>query len=155
MRIRILAIGQKMPDWVNQAWQDYARRISGDCQLSLLELPMQKRGKNQSVAQYRSKESQQILDALRHDEMLVALDVEGKAISTTQLAGLLTDWQMSGRHVALAIGGPDGFDDAVRQRADVCLSLSKLTLPHPLVRVLVAEQLYRAWSINHGHPYHR
>ena len=155
MRIRLLAVGQKMPAWVNQGYQEYARRISGDCRLELLELPMQKRGKNAAIASIRRKETEQLLASVRTDEMLVALDVAGKAVSTEQLAALMADWQMSGRNIALAVGGPDGLDDALLQQAGQVLSLSRLTLPHPLVRVLLAEQLYRAWSINHGHPYHR
>lgn len=155
MHIRLIAVGQKMPAWVNQAYQEYARRISGDCQLKLLELPAQKRGKNSNTEQIKTRESAMILDAVKPAELLVALDVKGRAPDTPQLASLLADWQMSGRHVAMVIGGPDGVDDQLLQQADVILSLSRLTLPHPLVRVIVAEQLYRAWSLNHGHPYHR
>lgn len=155
MRIRLLAIGQKMPAWVSQGYHEYARRISGDCQLTLVELPLQKRSKNTSIERIRQKETEQLLGAVKSGEILVALDVTGKSISTGQLAALINDWQMSGRHVALAVGGPDGLDDSLLQKADLVLSLSHLTLPHPLVRVLLAEQLYRAWSLNHGHPYHR
>lgn len=155
MRIRMIAVGQKMPEWVNQGYQEYARRINGDCQLSLVELPMQKRGKLANAEQWKAKEAQSIRDQLKAGELVVALDVLGKPVCTEQLAGLLGDWQMSGKNVALLIGGPDGLDDDLLKSADVRLSLSKLTLPHPLVRVLLAEQLYRAWSINHSHPYHR
>ena len=155
MRIRLIAVGQKMPAWVTQGYQEYARRISDDCQLNLHELPLQKRGKNSAVEQIIAKESAMILDAVKPGELLVALDVQGRAVNTPQLAELLADWQMSGRHVAMVIGGPDGLDQQLLQQADVKLSLSRLTLPHPLVRVLLAEQLYRAWSLNRGHPYHR
>lgn len=144
-----------MPGWVTAAYDDYAKRINGDVQLQLLELPMQKRGKNTQAAQLTEKEGKAILDALKGSERVVALDVLGKAISTEQLASKIKDWQMDGRHVAIIIGGPDGLSDAVLKKADDKISLSKLTLPHPLVRVLLCEQLYRAWSINHGHPYHR
>lgn len=155
MRIRMIAVGQKMPNWVNEGYQEYAKRITGDCQLSLVELPMQKRAKQSNVEQLKAKEAISIREQLKGGELVVALDVLGKAVSTEELAGLLAEWQMSGKHVALLIGGPDGLDADLIKKADVRLSLSRLTLPHPLVRVLVAEQLYRAWSINHSHPYHR
>lgn len=155
MRIRMIAVGQKMPNWVNEGYQEYAKRITGDCQLSLVELPMQKRAKQSNVEQLKAKEALSIREQLKGGELVVALDVLGKAVSTEELAGLLAEWQMSGKHVALLIGGPDGLDADLIKKADVRLSLSRLTLPHPLVRVLVAEQLYRAWSINHSHPYHR
>lgn len=155
MRIRMLAVGQKMPDWVNQGYQEYAKRITGDCQLSLLELPMQKRSKLVNIDQLKAKEAHSIREQLKPNDLVVALDVLGKQVSTEDLAALLADWQMSGKNVALLIGGPDGLDAELLKKADSRLSLSRLTLPHPLVRVLVAEQLYRAWSINHSHPYHR
>ncbi|CAA0108743.1 Ribosomal RNA large subunit methyltransferase H [BD1-7 clade bacterium] len=155
MRVRLIAVGQKMPAWVTQAYTDYAKRINGDVQLSLVELPMQKRGKNVNTEQLAEKEGKAILDAIAPQERVVALDVLGKPISTPDLADNIKQWQMDGRNVAIIIGGPDGLSQAVLQRADQKISLSKLTLPHPMVRVLVSEQLYRAWSINHGHPYHR
>lgn len=155
MRIRMIAVGQKMPGWVNEGYQEYAKRITGDCQLSLVELPMQKRAKQSNVEQLKAKEALSIREQLKGGELVVALDVLGKAVSTEDLAELLKEWQMSGKNVALLIGGPDGLDADLIKKADARLSLSKLTLPHPLVRVLLAEQLYRAWSINHSHPYHR
>lgn len=155
MRIRLIAIGQKMPAWVTTAYNDYAKRINGDCHLELLELPMQKRLKNSNVDQLRDKEAKAIEAVLKPGERIVALDVLGKEITTPGLAKKLKDWQMDGRHIAILIGGPDGIASPLLQRADDKISLSKLTLPHPLVRVLLSEQLYRAWSINQGHPYHR
>ena len=144
-----------MPDWVCRGYEEYAKRISGDCQLELVELPVQKRNKNSNIEQLKAREGKAILDSLKSSERLVVLDVKGREVTTEQLAGRLQEWQMDGRHVAIVIGGPDGIDTDVLQKADEKLSLSRLTLPHPMVRVLVAEQLYRAWSINHGHPYHR
>ena len=155
MRIRLIAVGQKMPAWVDQGYKEYAKRINGDCRLELVELPMQKRGKNTNIEQLKEKEGKTILDAIKPSERLIALDVLGKAISTEQLADNIKSWQMDGRDVALVIGGPDGLSEAVLNKADNKISLSKLTLPHPLVRVILAEQLYRAWTINQGHPYHR
>ena len=155
MRIRLIAVGQKMPAWVNTAYDDYAKRIKGDIQLQLLELPMQKRAKNSNAQQLTEKEGKAILDVLKPGERVVALDVLGQEISTEKLATKIKTWQMDGRHVTIIIGGPDGLSPEVISKADDKLSLSQLTLPHPLVRVLLSEQLYRAWSINHGHPYHR
>jgi 23S rRNA (pseudouridine1915-N3)-methyltransferase len=155
MRIRIVAVGQKMPSWVNEGFDEYAKRITDDCQLELLELPAQKRLKNNNIEQLKEKEAKTILDAVKSSERIVVLDVLGKAISTPQLADYIQEWQRDGRNVAVIIGGPDGLADAVIKKADNVLSLSKLTLPHPLVRVVLAEQIYRAWSINQGHPYHR
>lgn len=155
MRIRIIAVGQKMPAWVDKGYQEYAKRLTGDCVLELLELPMQKRSKNISVEQLKEKEGKAILDAIKKTERVIALDVLGESVSTHDLADNIKSWQMDGHNIALIIGGPDGLSANVLQKADNKISLSKLTLPHPMVRVLLAEQLYRAWSINHGHPYHR
>lgn len=155
MRIRILAIGQKMPSWVNEGFTEYAKRLIGDCTLELIELPMSKRGKNNNIDQLKAKEAKSIEAALKKDELLVALDVLGKDVTTPQLAGLLSEWQMQGDNVAIVIGGPDGICQSLLDKANKKISLSKLTLPHPMVRVLLSEQLYRAWSINKGHPYHR
>lgn len=155
MRIRIIAVGQKMPVWVDQGYNEYAKRINGDCRLELLELPMQKRAKNSNILQLKEKEGKSIIEVLKASERLVVLDVIGKAMSTEQLAEEIRNWQMDGRDVTLIIGGPDGLSDQVLNKANNKISLSKLTLPHPLVRVIIAEQLYRAWSLNQGHPYHR
>lgn len=155
MKIRLIAIGQKMPAWVNQGFQEYAKRLTADCQLQLVELPMAKRGKLNNIEQLKAKEAQAIRSELKSNESLVILDVLGKRISTPDLAQRLQDWQMGGRNVAIVIGGPDGTEKQLLQEADALISLSDLTLPHPLVRIVLAEQIYRAWSINQGHPYHR
>ena len=155
MKIRLLCIGQKMPSWVTQGYDEYAKRINGDCKIELVELPMAKRSKNSSVPQMKEKEAQTIFSAIKPTEYIVALDVLGKQVSTPDLAVKIKNWQMLGCDIALLIGGPDGLHDDVLAKAKEKMSLSKLTLPHPLVRVLLAEQLYRAWSINKGHPYHK
>ncbi len=155
MRIRLIAIGQKMPDWVAQGFDDYAKRIKGDLTLELVALPMQKRGKNTSAKKLSELEGQALIASLKPRDLVVVLDVKGRAISTEQLAKYLMDWQQQGCSLAFLVGGPDGLSPAVLARADIKLSLSALTLPHPMVRVILAEQLYRAWSINQGHPYHR
>lgn len=155
MRIRLLAVGQKMPSWVDAGFAEYAKRFSGDCQLQLQELPMSKRHKNMQPEQHKEKEAQTILAAIKKDDYVVVLDVLGKTITTEALAQQMENWQMLGQPIVIIVGGPDGLSQQILQRADISLSLSKLTLPHPLVRVLLVEQLYRAWSINKGHPYHR
>lgn len=158
MKIRILTIGQKMPDWVYTGFDDYFKRIHPFVQTQLIELPMAKRGKNDSasdIQKYRVQEGQAILQALKPQEILIALEVGGRNLSTEKLATTMQDWMLSGHDIALAIGGPDGLSDEVRQKAKWHWSLSDLTLPHPLVRIVLIEQLYRAMSINHNHPYHR
>lgn len=158
MKIRILTIGQKMPAWVLKGVEDYLKRIQPFVQTQFVELPMAKRGKNDSEAdilKYCQIEGETILNALKPNEVLIALEVNGKELSTEKLADTMKTWMLEGQDIALAIGGPDGLSDAVRQVAKWNWSLSKLTLPHPLVRVMLIEQLYRAMSINHNHPYHR
>ncbi|WP_445115383.1 23S rRNA (pseudouridine(1915)-N(3))-methyltransferase RlmH [Acinetobacter sp. WZC-1] len=158
MKIRILTIGQKMPDWVLTGFADYFRRIQPFVQTQLIELPMAKRGKNDSEAdiqKYCQIEGESILNALKSAEVLIALEVGGREFSTEQLADTMKGWMLEGQDIALAIGGPDGHSEEVRKAAAWHWSLSRLTLPHPLVRVMLIEQLYRAMSINHHHPYHR
>ena len=155
MKIRLLCIGQKMPKWVNEGYQEFAKRINGDVRLELVELAMAKRGKNTSVEQLKQKEADSLLQTLKPNEYLVVLDVLGKAVSTEELASKIQSWQHLGQDIAIIVGGPDGLAKDFIKRASEKISLSKLTLPHPLVRVLLAEQIYRAWSINKGHPYHK
>lgn len=158
MKIRILTIGQKMPSWVITGVEDYFKRIQPFVQTQIIELPMAKRGKNDSEAdilKYCQIEGESILAAMKQSEILIALEVGGREFSTEKLAETMKDWMLEGRDIVLAIGGPDGHSQAVRQAAAWHWSLSKLTLPHPLVRVMLIEQLYRAMSINHNHPYHR
>ena len=158
MKIRILTIGQKMPAWVLTGFEDYFKRFQPFVQTQVVELPMAKRGKNDSEAdilKYRNIEGDSILNALKQNEVLIALEVGGREFSTEKLAETMKGWMLEGHDIALAIGGPDGHSEAVRKAAAWHWSLSKLTLPHPLVRVMLIEQLYRAMSINHNHPYHR
>jgi 23S rRNA (pseudouridine1915-N3)-methyltransferase len=155
MHIRLLAIGTRMPDWVTSGWRDYAERLPRECRLELTEIPLARRGKNPDLDRLRRQEGERLLAALPDRMRLLALDVGGRQWSTPELAEQLAGWLADGRDLALAVGGPDGLDPAVTTRAEGRWSLSRLTLPHPLVRVLVAEQLYRAWSILNNHPYHR
>lgn len=155
MRIRLVAVGTRMPGWVGEGFSEYAKRLPRECSLELIEIPVSKRRKQLTAEQARAEEGRQMLAAIPGDCHVVALDVKGKAWSTEQLADRLRDWMGSGRNVALLVGGPDGLHRDCLDRADQCWSLSALTYPHALVRVILAEQLYRAWSITVGHPYHR
>jgi len=155
MKIHLIAIGTKMPAWITQGYQDYAQRMPRECQLLLKEIPAEKRTKNSDVQKIKVKEAEKLLDAIPNNCLIIALDVKGRSWSTEKLADNLQNWMMSGRDIALLVGGPEGLTDNVRQRADQLWSLSSLTFPHPLVRLILAEQLYRAWSITANHPYHR
>lgn len=155
MQIHLLAVGTKMPGWVNQGYAEYARRLPADCALKLVEIPAGKRGKNADIARITRDEGERTLAAIPKGALVVVLDVKGRPWSTEQLAQQLNGWLHDGRDIALLVGGPEGLAPACLARAEQRWSLSALTLPHPLVRIVVAEQLYRAWSIHNGHPYHR
>jgi len=155
MRIHLIAVGTRMPAWVTAGYQEYARRLPHECSLRLVEIAPGRRSKSTGVEQARAEEGRHMLAALPKDCRVIAMDVHGKAWSTETLAGQLQDWLGGGRDVALLTGGPDGLAPACLERADESWSLSPLTFPHALVRVLLAEQLYRAWTLGSGHPYHR
>ena len=155
MKMRLLSAGTKMANWVVTGTEHYGKRIEREMNFSLVEIPLAKRVKNQSPAIGKAKEAVAFLSQIKPDDYVVALDVKGRSLSTAQLADKLREFRMSGKDLALLIGGPDGLDGDCLERADECWSLSNLTLPHPLVRVLVTEQLYRAISMINGHPYHR
>lgn len=160
MKLRILSVGGKMPKWVDTGFDEYHKRIQPMLTTEMLDLPAAKRAKNPSeanLAQYRELEGKSILTAHQNNarEKLWVLDVKGKMLSTEQLAAKLSEAMQLGDDVALVIGGADGVSPEVLAAADFKWSLSPLTLPHPLVRVVLMEQLYRAMSINHNHPYHR
>ena len=155
MRIRLICVGAKMPGWVSEGYREYSRRLGGDVKLDLVEIPLGKRTKGSDVQRLQEKEAGLMLAAIGTNDLVVTLEVPGKAWSTEQLAANMGDWLHSGRNVCLLVGGPEGLHASCLARADLRWSLSPLTLPHPLVRVVVAEQLYRAWSILHHHPYHK
>ena len=155
MRIRIIAIGTKMPDWVEAGYAEYAKRLPRDLVVEMVELPLAVRGKNTDIQKAMEKEGETIQAAIGKNEKIIVLDVKGKAWSTEQLAENLAAWKMSGDNFCLLIGGPDGLSPAILQMASIKWSLSPLTLPHPLVRILLIEQLYRACSILQNHPYHK
>jgi 23S rRNA (pseudouridine1915-N3)-methyltransferase len=155
MQISLIAVGTRMPAWVTQGYEEYARRLPSECSVKLVEIPAGKRSKGADLARIMRKEGEQTLAAVPKGARVVAMDVKGRAWSTEELARELERWQHDGRDVALLVGGPEGLAPECLNRAEQRWSLSNMTLPHPLVRIVVAEQLYRAWSILHNHPYHR
>jgi 23S rRNA (pseudouridine1915-N3)-methyltransferase len=155
VKLRLIAVGTRMPGWVRESFDEYAARMPRECRLELTEIPVAERGKNADVARLKQAEGEKMQKAIPRDAHVVAFDERGEQLSSQQWAGAFGKWLQDGRDVALLIGGPDGFAPEVLERADRRWSLSKLTLPHALARVLVAEQLYRAWSLLHNHPYHR
>jgi 23S rRNA (pseudouridine1915-N3)-methyltransferase len=159
MRLLLLAVGQRLPAWADAAFDEFARRMPADCKLELKALKAEPRSSGKTAAQCMAAEAQRIESALasasRQSLRRVALDEAGERQTSTQLAHRLQRWQADGRDVALLMGGPDGLDASLKTHAEERLRLSDLTLPHALARVLLAEALYRAWSLNAGHPYHR
>ena len=155
MRVTVLALGHRMPGWIQDGWNEYAKRMPPEARLELVELKPEDRGGGRSVERAKQLEGERVLQAVPEGATLLALDERGRAVTTQGLSVMLADWMRDGSHPVFAIGGADGHDEAVRERAQKLISLSALTLPHGLVRVLLAEQLYRAWSILARHPYHR
>lgn len=155
MKLQLLAVGQKMPAWITEGFHNYAKRLPSECALFLKEIAPAVRGKSGQPQKWQQEEGQRLLQQIPADHQVIALEVTGKSWSTEKLAEEMLRWQSDGRDISLLIGGPDGLSADCLARADKKWSLSPLTLPHPLVRVVVAEQLYRAWSINNNHPYHR
>lgn len=155
MKINLVAVGTRMPAWVTQGFEEYSKRLPRECQLQLLEIAPAKRGKTAQPEQWKKDEARRILAAIPDNHHVIALEVTGKSWSTETLAEQMQAWLSDGRDVSLIVGGPDGLDPGCLQRADQKWSLSALTLPHPLVRIVLAEQLYRAWTVLQNHPYHR
>lgn len=155
MKINLVAVGNKMPTWVIQAFDEYSRRLPRECQLQLVEIAPARRSKNAQPLQWMKEEADRILAAIPDNHLVIALEVTGKSWSTETLSQNMQSWLSDGRDVSLIVGGPDGLDPRCLQRADIKWSLSALTLPHPLVRILLAEQIYRGWTILQNHPYHR
>lgn len=155
MKIRVLAVGVRMPGWVQEAWKDYAKRLPHDCALDLIEIRPEPRTSGKTTAQLMAAEARRLEAAIPAQAWRVVLDEHGQDVSTLALARHLEDWRGAGHDVCIVIGGPDGLDPDLKRSAQQTLRLSSLTLPHPMVRVLLAEQIYRAWAILAGHPYHR
>lgn len=155
MHIRLLAVGDRQPSWVDDAFDKYTERFPRDWKFRIDTIPTARRNKNDKSQAAKRAEGEQILAKLNAAEQVVLLDEQGKQLTSAVLATRLADWQSERRDLCFVVGGPDGVSEACRQRANFVWSLSELTLPHGLVRVLFAEQLYRAWSLQTGHPYHR
>jgi 23S rRNA (pseudouridine1915-N3)-methyltransferase len=155
VRAYLIAVGTRMPDWVTAGYGEYAKRLAHDLPLQLIEIAAKARGKNADIARIMDEEAAAVLAAIPRGAHVVALDGRGKSFSSEQLAEQVARWRMQGNDLAFLVGGPDGFTDAVLQRAQQRWSLGPATLPHPLVRIVVAEQLYRATSLLNNHPYHR
>lgn len=149
-----------MPDWVYNCCTEYFQRMPAEFKVTLIEVPIEKRRKNQSINVLKSKDTQRLLEAVPKNDWIVALDEKGQSKTTAKFAQGLEAWCAHSRNVTFLIGGPDGIDFSVQQNGrnswpDQRWSLSELTFPHPLARVILAEQIYRAWSVLAGHPYHR
>jgi 23S rRNA (pseudouridine1915-N3)-methyltransferase len=155
MLIRLIAVGNKMPDWVEEGYQEYAKRLPPGYTLKLIEITPEKRTKQAAITRIMEKEGERMLAEIQPGNFVIALDVLGQTWSTEQLAKSMRIWHSENRTVDLLVGGPDGLAPKCLEKAQLKWSLSALTLPHPLVRIIAAEQLYRAWSILNSHPYHR
>jgi 23S rRNA (pseudouridine1915-N3)-methyltransferase len=155
LRILLLAVGSKMPAWVTTAFHEYAKRMPGHCTLELQEIGAQKRGKNVDIKRVLEREAKDISRAIPQGSLVISLEREGRSLSTRELSRHMQDWIDQNRDVTLLVGGPEGLPGDILAASDVAWSLSPLTYAHPLVRVIVAEQVYRAWSICAGMPYHR
>lgn len=155
MQLLLLAVGQRLPDWAETAAGDYAKRFTAELPLQLKTVKAEPRTSGKTAAQMMAAEAARLLDATPRGARRVVLDERGERQTTVQLAERLKRWQLDGRDVVLYMGGPDGLDPALKDSAEEKLRLSDLTLPHALARVLLLEALYRGWSVNAGHPYHR
>lgn len=155
MKIKLIVVGKSMPTWIETGYYEYAKRLPVTLQLELIEIPLNKRYKNADLTRMIADETKQMLSHIQPQDHVIALDVKGKSWNTVELAEQLKVWLSNGHNICLLIGGPEGLSQESLTRAKEKWSLSNLTLPHPIVRVVVAEQLYRAWSIISNHPYHR
>jgi 23S rRNA (pseudouridine1915-N3)-methyltransferase len=155
VNIHLITVGTKMPAWVTTAYSEYAKRLPRECSLTLKEINAAQRTKNSNADKYKMEEARRLEAAIPWGARIIVLDERGQQWTTRQLSSNLEQWMQGGQDIALLVGGPDGLDKSLLQKARQKWSLSPLTLPHPMVRVVLAEQLYRAWSILQGHPYHR
>ncbi len=155
MQLIIAAVGHKMPAWIESGFGEYAKRMPPECRIQLKEIKPVERSGGKTAETVMAQERTRIEAAIPKGARIIALDEHGKDITTVQLSRFLTQWQQDGRDVTFVIGGADGLDAGFKASADMLMRVSSLTLPHGMVRVLLAEQLYRAWSITQNHPYHR
>ncbi len=155
MLIKLITLGDKMPRWVNDGYEEYQKRLKQDIQIQLIEIPIAKRIKTTSINTLLQQEAKLIQAKISKSDYIVSLDFRGKQFSTEAFSTHITNWQQFHPSIAFIIGGPDGVDESISAMANEKIALSKMTLPHPLVRVVLAEQIYRAWSYAKGHPYHK
>ncbi len=155
MRIHLIAVGNKMPEWVNSGFLEFSKRMPPELQINLIEITPSVRNKTTPIEKNIKEEGERIQSAIPSNSRLIVLDEKGKNFSSVNLSKKMESWLPMGQDISIVIGGADGVDNVIKQQAVEKWSLSSLTLPHALVRVVVAEQLYRAWSILKGHPYHR
>ncbi|WP_058510172.1 23S rRNA (pseudouridine(1915)-N(3))-methyltransferase RlmH [Legionella steelei] len=155
LKITIITLGNKMPDWVTQGSNEYAKRLNDGIQLKIIEIPLIRRSKSSDLSRIMEKESALMKDALPNNARIIALEIEGKAFSSEELALKISQLNQTTSHLCFLIGGPEGLSQDILKLCDDRWSLSKLTLPHPLVRIILLETLYRAWSIINNHPYHK
>jgi 23S rRNA (pseudouridine1915-N3)-methyltransferase len=155
MKLLIIAVGNKMPFWITEGFNEYTKRMPREAKIELVEIKPEPRTTGKTIPQIMEAEAQRIRTALPNDALRIALDERGTHLTTKQLTQQLKDWMGSGRDVVFIIGGADGLHESIRSSANQLLALSAMVLPHGMVRVLLAEQLYRAHSLLHNHPYHR
>lgn len=155
MRIRLITVGSKMPRWIAEGWHEYYKRLPKEVPVELIEIALTTRSKNADVKRLIQQEGSAMLSKVQATDKVITLEVNGKAWSTEQLTEKMAQWQQDGQDINLMVGGPEGLAPEICQRSDEKWSLSALTLPHPLVRVMLIEQLYRASTILSGHPYHK
>ena len=155
MKIHLIAVGKKMPEWINAGYAEFSKRMPPELQINLIEITPSIRNKTTPIEKNIKEEGERIQSAVSNNSRLIVLDEKGKNFSSIELSKKMENWLPMGQDIVLVIGGADGIDPAIKKQADEKWSLSAFTLPHALVRVVVAEQLYRAWSILQGHPYHR
>lgn len=155
MRIQIVAIGDRMPGWVQEGYNEYLKRIGAGLNVELVEISPEKRGKSSDIKRIMEKEADRMRQSISKNSYVVALVKEGKAWSTEKLADNIAGWQQDGTNISILIGGPEGMTPELLQQADARISFSAMTFPHPIVRIILAEQLYRAYSILNNHPYHK
>ncbi len=155
MKLIVIAVGTRMPAWVETAWEDYAKRMPADCAIELKEIKPEPRTTGKTPQQMMQAEAKRIESAIPASALRIALDEHGKDLTTMNLSSRLEQWRSGGQDVAILIGGPDGLDSELKKSCSGMIRLSSLTLPHPMVRIVLAEQLYRAWAILVNHPYHR
>ena len=155
MKFHLIAVGQRIPDWIERGYREFARRLPAEHRLTLTEIAAGRRHKGSDTRRLIEREGKQMSAVIAKDSIVIALDVKGRQWSTEQLAERFAAWQQEGRDITFLVGGPDGLAPDCLARAQHTWSLSHLTFPHALVRILIAEQLYRAWSICNEHPYHR